>query len=169
MDVSRAKLDLLRQNLSRSGLDNIEVALADGRVFQEKYENLADLLIADLPCSGLGMIGKKADIKYRITPQRIEELLRLQREILSNVIRYLKPGGILMYSTCTLNPAENEETVAWILDHLPVESLSIEEDLPNSLKGTTGSKGYLTLLPGVQKSEGFFIAKFRKIGTKNNA
>ena len=79
--------------------------------------NKADVVIADLPCSGFGIMGKKNDIKYNMTKESLRELVKLQRGILSNAVKYVKPGGILVYSTCTINPAENEENFIWIQEN----------------------------------------------------
>lgn len=162
MDVSEAKTALIEQNMTRCGLKNIKTTVADGRIFQEKYENMADILLADVPCSGLGIIGKKADIKYRITPEKMKDLVSLQRKIVANVIRYVKPGGTFLYSTCTLNPAENMGNVQWMMENLDVETVSLDEFLPSSLRSETTKQGCLTLLPGIHKSDGFFVAKFIK-------
>ena len=90
------------------------VRVQDARVFDETLEEKADIVIADVPCSGLGVIGKKQDIKYRVTEESLQQITELQREIIRNVVRYVKPGGTLMYSTCTINSGENEKMVEWI-------------------------------------------------------
>ena len=94
--------------------------------------------------------------------EQIEELAELQREILEVVYQYLKPGGILMYSTCTICVEENEKNRAWILEHLPMEAVPL--DLPEGMNADcqTCREGYLQLLPGVHQSDGFFMAKFRR-------
>ena len=104
--------------------------------------------------------GRKNDIKYHISKEQMEELVLLQRKILSVVWRYVKPGGQLIFSTCTLNRAENEENVRWIEENTPLRAISIEEKLPEALRGRTGEKGYLQLIPGVDACDGFFISKF---------
>ena len=91
-----------------------------------------------------------------------EELAALQREILKVVQSYVKPGGILVYSTCTINPGENEENVKWFLGEFPFEAVSLNDCLSRELHGETTKAGYLQLLPGIHASDGFFIAKFRK-------
>ena len=105
-------------------------------MYDKAFEEKADLVIADLPCSGLGVLGKKADLRYKASPEGAEELVKLQRRILSCVQRYVKPGGVLLYSTCTVNPAENIESVM--------------------------EKGCIQLLPGIHKCDGFFIARLVK-------
>ena len=93
------------------------------------------MCIRDRPCSGLGIIGKKPDIKYQASPEQIESLAALQREILSAVIRYIKPGGKLIYSTCTVSRKENQGQRDWILQEFPeLEPLSLEKELGSSVQ-----------------------------------
>ncbi len=92
------------------GLSNLEIKVWDATVPDEKMKGAADVVLADLPCSGLGVIGRKADIKYRVTPESLQEVAALQRRILTNAAEYVKPGGTLVYSTCTINKEENAKT-----------------------------------------------------------
>lgn len=159
-DLTEAKVELIRENIRRLGLTNAAAVCRDASVPDEAAEKSADIVIADLPCSGLGVIGKKPDLKYRIAPGDIESLIRLQRQILSCVQAYVKPGGTLMYSTCTVNPGENEENVYWFLEKYPQFRLAdITDRLCEELKEGVTDKGCLQLLPGIHKSDGFFIAK----------
>ena len=112
------------------------------------------MLIADLSCSGLGVLGKKTDLKYRMSREQQEELAALQKKILSVVQAYVKPGGTLVYSTCTISEAENEENVRWFLEHFPYEAVPLEECFPKELLEDSDPsseqsihKGYLQLLP----------------------
>lgn len=118
------------------------------------------MLIVDVPCSGLGVIAKKQDIKYRVTRESLKEITALQREIISNVVQYLKPGAVMMYSTCTINPDENERMADWICQEFHMEPVSMTDKLPEELR-REGECGYLQLLPGVHDTDGFFIAKLR--------
>ena len=122
----------------------------------------ADVVIADLPCTGYGVIGRKPDIKYYASKEKEEELVRIQRAILANAASYVKPGGTLLYSTCTVNRKENSENAAWFLEQFPFEAVSLDELLPDELKSGETAKGQLQLIPGVHKTDGFFLAKFRK-------
>lgn len=162
-DVSDKKLELIRENAARMGYDNIDIGLADAAEYNSVYEDTADVLIADLPCSGLGVMGRKNDIKYNITPEREASLIKLQRDILSNISRYVKPGGTLVYSTCTIHKGENEDNVRWIQDNLPFEAAPLDEYLPKKLKSETSGKGYIQLIPGIHDCDGFFISKFVKL------
>ena len=121
-----------------------------------------DVLLADLPCSGLGIMGRKNDIKYQMTQQQLSELAQLQRNILSIIWKYVKPGGEMIFSTCTLNRGENVENIRWIEENTPMRLVSIEDYLPENLKGRTGSQGYLQLIPGKDSCDGFFISKFER-------
>ena len=162
-DVSIEKVDRLCENAGRLGVsgDRYETLVQDARLFRIEDEGSADVVIADVPCSGYGIIGKKCDIKYGISPEKEESLTHLQREILDSAARYVKLGGILMYSTCTINYAENEEQMKYLME-LGFEPQSVEEKLPDALRGLTGKDGYIQLLPGVHECDGFFIAKLRR-------
>ena len=103
-------------------------------------------MIADLPCSGLGVMGKKYDIKYKLTQNQQKELVELQRKILNVVSEYVKPGGKLIYSTCTVNRHENIENMEWFLANHEFEAESIDDYLPEALHSDTTKAGYLQLL-----------------------
>lgn len=127
-DLSRQKVRLIEENISRSGFQNIRARLQDALVPHEESYCRADILMADLPCSGLGIAARKPDIKWNVEPCSITELQALQRDILRVVYRYVKPGGRLVYSTCTLTPEENEQNVEWMAEELklvPVQSVRI--------------------------------------------
>ena len=107
-------------------------------------------------------MGRRNDIKYNMTKDKEDSLVTLQRSILANVSRYVKPGGSMIFSTCTVHRAENEDNARWILENLPFEAVSMDEYLPKELRCDTSSKGYIQLIPGVHKCDGFFISKLRK-------
>ncbi len=173
-DVSERKCDLISENADRMGLDNIKVELGDARIHDTNLENKADILYLDLPCSGLGIIGRKNDIKYNASKQGLDSLSKLQWEIIKTAWDYVKPGGILMYSTCTVNRAENQDMVARICEELPFTPEDFSGDLPEALKVTEGGvakeltpqsqakNGYIQLLPGEFGTDGFFIARLRR-------
>ncbi|MDO4261797.1 MAG: 16S rRNA (cytosine(967)-C(5))-methyltransferase RsmB [Eubacteriales bacterium] len=140
-DLTDYKVGLIEENIGRSGLSNIRARRMDATVFDEASEGTADVVLADLPCSGLGVLGKKNDLKYRMTPAQQRELAALQRRILDTVWRYVKPGGTLVYSTCTVHREENEGNVEWFLKERPFVL-----------------KTQIKTLPGVDKWDGFFIA-----------
>lgn len=165
-DLTEKKIALVEDNIWRSGFSNIEARVQDATEFDPDAQEKADLLIADLPCSGLGIIGRKPDIRYNVTEEQTRELAKLQREILSVVWRYVKPGGTMVFSTCTVDPAENEENVRWILSQLPFEPVDLTDRIGDALAETlledTRKKGYVQLLPGFYPGDGFFISVFRR-------
>lgn len=161
-DLTDYKTGLIQENAARSGVKNLRILKWDACVTHEDSCGKADLVLADLPCSGLGVLNKKTDLKYRMTREQQKDLVRLQREILKTVQAYVKPQGTLIYSTCTINQEENEKNVDWFLKQFPFEAVSLEDCLPKTLKGGTASRGYLQFLPGLHASDGFFIAKFRR-------
>ena len=162
-DLTDYKVSLIQENIDRCGFQNIQAKRADACVLDETSRECADVVIADLPCSGLGVLKKKSDIKYRITQEQIEELVVLQRQILQNAVTYVKPGGTLVYSTCTIAKEENDSQVDWILENLPLELVSLEGCISGELLKNKEREGCLQLLPGREKTDGFFLAKFRKI------
>ncbi|MCR5684653.1 MAG: methyltransferase domain-containing protein [Lachnospiraceae bacterium] len=143
-DITERKLKLIRDNIERLRIDNIDVRMNDATVFNPEFEDRFDIVIADVPCSGLGVIGKKPDIKYNMTALKQEELVTLQRGIIENAVRYLHRGGYLVYSTCTVNKHENEDNAAYI------KELGFKELLSRQL------------LPGETGSDGFFYALLKK-------
>lgn len=142
-DLTEYKVSLIQENIERCHLSNIRAVMADARILDKEKIEKADIVIADLPCSGLGVLGKKADIKYKMTEEQCKELSGLQREILHVVQQYVKPQGVLLYSTCTINPAENEENVSWFLKEHPHFRLEKQQQI----------------LPQKGKCDGFFLAK----------
>lgn len=160
-DLTQTKVNRLEENRSRMKKGNMIARVQDARVADEDLYQLADVVLADVPCSGLGVIGKKQDIKYHVTPESIEEITTLQKDILKNVANYVKPGGILVYSTCTMDSQENEKVIEWFCDVFLFELESMDKYLPQQLKGV-GTKGMVQLLPGVHETDGFFFARMRK-------
>lgn len=161
-DISVEKTCRMSENFERCGLNHITIETADAAEEEQQLVGTVDIVIADVPCSGLGVIGKKRDIKYKITPEAIEEIIALQRRILTVAARYLKPGGRLLFSTCTINQNENEKHFAWLRDVLNLVPMSLDKSLPICLHTETTKNGYLQLLPGVHDADGFFISVFCK-------
>ena len=165
-DVSERKCELIRENADRMGASNVKVEVHDARIHDRNMENKADILYLDLPCSGLGIIGRKNDIKYNVTRQSLSDVSKLQWEIIKTAWDYVKPGGILMYSTCTVNREENEAMVSRICAELPFEPVDIKDKLPARLQSgelaKTAENGYIQLLPGEYGTDGFFISKLRR-------
>lgn len=149
-DLTDYKVGLLEENIARHGLTNMKAICWDATVFDEASVEKADILICDLPCSGLGVMGKKTDIRYKMTPEKQGELVQLQREILQTVCSYVKRGGTLVYSTCTIHTGENEENVEWFLQEHPEFTLVSREQM----------------FPGDCGNDGFFIAKMKRNGNE---
>ena len=161
-DISPEKVALIEENVARTGLSNVHPRVADALVYDPESEGRADLVLCDLPCSGLGVIGRKPDIKYRVTAERVAELSQLQRKILHNAASYVKPGGVLIYSTCTVSAPENQENVRWFLDNYSFRPESLDPYLPKELQSLSTKDGAIQLLPGIHPTDGFFIARFRR-------
>ncbi len=162
-DLTAYKVGLIQENIDRAGLSNIRAVQMDACVLDTSSIEKADIVIADLPCSGLGVLGKKTDLKYKTTEESLDGLVRLQKEILSTVKAYVRPGGTLIYSTCTVNPSENIDNVHWFLEQNPEFSLrDIRENLCEGLRKHIQEKGCLQLLPGIHESDGFFLVCMKK-------
>ena len=161
-DLTEYKVNFIWENADRLELTNLWAEEWDACQWDEDKESWADVLFCDAPCSGLGIMGKKRDIKYRLTPENLTDVVKLQRQILETVWKYVKKDGILMYSTCTINREENEKQVQWIVEHLPFEVVSMKEFLPKELKEEESQWG-LQLLPGIHETDGFFLCKLRRV------
>ena len=159
-DISEDKISRIEENIERCGLKNIEVRLSDATVFDPDLKEAFDVVVADVPCSGLGVMGKKQDIKYRLSDESLESLYELQEKIISNVSGYVKKDGYLCYSTCTVNKKENEERVEKFLSSHDFEYTELEF-VPDAFK-ERAKKGYLSLMQGIDDSDGFFIAVLKR-------
>lgn len=157
-DIHLHKLALIKEGAARLGISIAETALMDGREFRPGLAESADAVLADVPCSGLGVIRKKPDIRYK-DPAELERLPEIQMAILSNLSRYVKPGGVLLYSTCTVLPRENGDVVSAFLEGHP-EFRTEAFALP----GPAGERedGMATLWPHIHDTDGFFICRMRK-------
>ncbi|MBQ1802145.1 MAG: 16S rRNA (cytosine(967)-C(5))-methyltransferase RsmB [Lachnobacterium sp.] len=145
-DLTEYKVGLIEENIKRHKATNVKAIQWDATVLDENAIDKADVLICDLPCSGLGVLAKKPDIRYRMSLEQQKELSQLQKEILSKVVNYVKPGKTMIYSTCTINPDENEKNVQWILDNYPQMKLVEMKQI----------------FPSERWHDGFFIAKFNR-------
>ncbi len=158
-DLTAPKVRLIEQNIKRMGYKNVTAKVWDATQIDEEAIGKADIVIADVPCSGLGVLGNKSDIKYRVTKKQTEELVALQRKIVETVSAYVKPGGKLVYSTCTVNKQENDDNVSWIKNNLPLKLIFQDDKLPKQLQGRGD---FLQVFPGEYGMDGFFIASFIK-------
>lgn len=144
-DVSEEKTALINDNLSRLKVKNATCVVNDATVLNEGFLDRFDLVIADVPCSGLGVISRKSDLKYNISNEGMAEICKLQKNIVDTAVRYVKKDGIFLYSTCTLHKAENEKMRAYVLDKGGFELLSEKRLCPDS-----------------DDTDGFFFAVFKK-------
>jgi len=152
-DLHENKLSLVRSGAQRLGIDIIKTAAADGRTFINEFESSADRVLCDVPCSGFGVLGKKPELRYK-DPKLSERLPQIQLDILKNASRYVKKGGTLVYSTCTILPQENEEVINNFLSDNSEFSLC-----EWSVGDIHAPDGMLTLYPHLHNTDGFFIAK----------
>jgi 16S rRNA (cytosine967-C5)-methyltransferase len=157
-DVHPHKAELIESGAKRLGIDILSACCQDATAFVADWEGKMDTVIADVPCSGLGIIRKKPDIRYK-NLQEMAQLPALQLKILKNQARYVRPGGVLLYSTCTLVQAENEGVVEAFLKENPYFVL---EKLPLPAAFPENTTGMLALVPGEYDTDGFFIAKLRR-------
>lgn len=161
-DLSKRKTAQIKENIKRLHADGINAMEWDATELREEDVEQADLVICDLPCSGLGVIGRKSDIKYRLKPEEITQLAALQKKILTNASRYVKPGGRLLFSTCTITEEENEQNVKWITEHLMLTPVPLE-GLAAEVCDQDAAQGYAQFLPHQgMYHDGFFVAAFRK-------
>jgi 16S rRNA (cytosine967-C5)-methyltransferase len=156
-DINSGRLSRVREGAERLGLDIIETKLMDAASFDNMYRERFDIVLADVPCSGFGIIRKKPEIRYKKL-DGLAELPGLQYRILSNISGYVRPGGTLVYSTCTLIEAENEAVAGRFLMEHPDFALEAF-DLPEPVGH---AEGMMTLWPYQYGTDGFFICKMRK-------
>ena len=161
-DVSDYKVSMIEENADRMHLNNLKPTLQDATEFNKDYEGAFDIVIADVPCSGLGVMSRKSDIKYKISNEAMKDICDLQKAIVNNVSRYVKPGGVLIYSTCTIHKAENEKMVKYIKENLSFKEDSLKPFVPFLFEKPRKSDSHIQLRPDVDGTDGFFVARFIK-------
>jgi 16S rRNA (cytosine967-C5)-methyltransferase len=163
-DINEKKRGIIEENCARMGTKSVEVQTFDARKLDKSLIGKADKVLVDVPCSGLGIIRRKPDIKWKKEREHYTALSKIQRKILENASRYLKPGGELVYSTCTIMPQENLEVASAFVKNNPQFAFEdITPRLPLELRSDSCKKGYLQLFPNVHGTDGFFICKVKKI------
>lgn len=155
-DLHENKLSLVINGAERLKIDIIQTSDCDGRHFLPTFEKAADRIICDVPCSGFGVLAKKPELRYK-NPEESAALPKIQRDILNNACKYLKSGGTLIYSTCTILPEENEKNIEDFLTSHP--DFYLEEWQVGDI---VAKGGMITLLPHIHKTDGFFIAKLKR-------
>ncbi len=159
-DLHTSKLNLIKENCERLGITNVKVAENDATKLNSDLVSAFDRVLIDVPCSGIGIIRKKPEIKWNKTRNDLKAIVSVQREIMENAWQYLKPGGIMIYSTCTLNKEENEENIEYFLEkHKDCEAKRAFIGKQDNL--VYNKDGSLTIMPN-EYMDGFFVAKLQK-------
>lgn len=169
-DITESKTELIEDNVRRIGADKIRTRVNDASLYNPDFLDGFDLVICDLPCSGLGVMGRKRDIKYNVSRDKIRELAILQKKILENAVRYVKKGGRLIYSTCTMTKAENEENFTFISEFKGFSAVDFSDKIRGYVDRYKGGerlvneakKGFIRLFPGELGTDGFFISEFMR-------
>lgn len=161
-DIHENKLSLIKDNAKRLNINNIKCETLDASVYKKEFNKYADRVLIDVPCSGLGIIRKKPEIKYTKNQKELKSIVEIQRSIMNNAAKYVKKDGVILYSTCTLNKEENEKNIQWFLKNHP--NFKLEPLFFGSVDNIIyGDSGEVTILPN-KFMDGFFIVKIRRIG-----
>lgn len=161
-DIYDHKVNILKKNAQRLGLQSVKCLKNDATKLREDFLGLANKVILDAPCSGLGVIKKKPEIKWFKKPNELKEIIKIQKNIINIACKYLKPGGVLLYTTCTINKDENENIVKFFLEN---NKDFVLEKIDDSIFGNLdfeNNHGMITLFPS-NLNDGFFISKIRRI------
>lgn len=162
-DIFEHKIKLIEENSKRLGINIIETGISDALKIDDSLINKGDYVLVDAPCSGLGLIRRKPEIKMNREEKHINALVKIQRTILNNAKEYVKPGGILVYSTCTIGKDENINLIEKFLkDNSEFKLVSIRNKMENTQGLETLDKGYIQLYPHIHNTDGFFISKMIK-------
>ena len=169
-DITESKTELIEDNIRRIGTDKIRTMVNDASLYNPDFVDGFDLVICDLPCSGLGVMGRKRDIKYNVSIDKIRELAILQKKILENAVRYVKKDGRLIYSTCTMTRAENEENFTFISEFKGFSAVDFSDKIRGYVDRykdgerlvNEAKKGFIKLFPGELGTDGFFISEFMR-------
>ncbi len=167
-DIYDHKIEKIMENVTRLGLKSVRASINDALVKKEELVGTADVVLLDAPCSGLGIIRRKPEIKYNKEEDDIIELSDIQADMLDVAAEYVKVGGHLVYSTCTIEPEENELQIkGFLAKHPEYEMVEIKNaEIPDAWK--VGRENYMTLYPHLHGTDGFFICKMIKRATKDS-
>ena len=160
-DIHKHRLDLIAENCKRLGISNVELVQQDGTKLTKRWQEPFDVVLCDVPCSGLGVLGRRADARWAKESEDIAGLCKIQKKILEEAAQLVVPGGTLIYSTCTIAPEENQEMVkAFISEHPEYE---LDETLTDCwLDVDKEETGYVQFLPFIDDMDGFFIARMMR-------
>ena len=162
-DIYEHKLKLVEKNASRLGIDIIETQKHDAAKINEEMINKFDICIVDAPCSGLGVIRRSPEIKMNRKESDIKDLVKIQKSILNNAKSYVKPGGTIIYSTCTIRQVENIDIINNFLnENKDFELEPFDEKLSSKENIEEAKSGYIQMFPHIHKTDGFFIARIKK-------
>ncbi len=160
-DVYEHKIDIINKNAERLGIDIIEAKLIDSTKYVKEFDSCFDKVLADVPCSGWGIIRRKPDIKWKNDDNN--ELISISKEILTNAAKYVRIDGEIVFSTCTINKDENENRLfEFLKENENFEAVDITDLLPDKLRKDTAKNGYVTFYPNTDSIDGFFIAKIKR-------
>ena len=162
-DLYEHRLKSVDESSEKLGINIIKTEVFDASEMHKELIEKADKILLDVPCSGLGIIRRKPDIKYKENITDFDEILSLQKKILNNAKNYLKPGGVMIYSTCTINPKENLEQINKFLSENP--DFKIDKIKSPHITGEikeNAEKGYIEIFPDTEKSDGFFVCRLKK-------
>lgn len=162
-EYSASRIKVLHANVSRCGVANVALTHFDGRVFRETLTECFDAVLLDAPCSGEGMVRKDVDALRGWSASRVASIAVTQRQLIDSAFHALRPGGVLVYSTCTLNRTENQQVCEYLLTHYAdaLEILPLDDLFAGAARAVT-AEGFLHVFPQLFDSEGFFVARLRK-------
>lgn len=158
-DIHEHKLELIAKNAERMGISIIKPTLQDGSKYEASFEGKFDKVLLDAPCSGLGIMKRKPDIRYNKVEEDIKDIVAIQKAIAVQAVKYLKPGGTLVYSTCTISKEENEGMVDFMINELGMKLDDLTAMVPEKIRKDVQKQGMIQILPQMADTDGFFIAR----------
>lgn len=161
-DIHPHKLELIEKNAKRLGISIIKPTLQDGMVLNENWIGKFDKVLLDAPCSGLGIMKRKPDIRLHKTKDDLKEIVEIQKALFKNAVQYLKPNGKLVYSTCTISYEENEQMIKEAVSEYGLELENIVDTIPKLIQSSVKEQGMIQILPNMAGTDGFFIASLKR-------
>lgn len=161
-DIHPHKLELIEKNAKRLGISIIKPTLQDGMVLNESWIGKFDKVLLDAPCSGLGIMKRKPDIRLHKTKDDLKEIVEIQKALFKNAVQYLKPNGKLVYSTCTISYEENEQMIKEAVSEYGLELENIVDTIPKLIQSSVKEQGMIQILPNMAGTDGFFIASLKR-------